>query len=45
MNFDGGKALEAFDKGIELDQEFLNTYCSNSVEGIEKMVEWIKKLD
>ncbi|XP_071789157.1 aspartate/prephenate aminotransferase-like isoform X1 [Asterias amurensis] len=47
VNFDGGAALAAWRKqgcNEELDQQFLEDYCTMAVHGIQAIVDWVKKL-
>lgn len=43
VNFDGGVALEAFNEGVTVDENFLKKYCSDTIEGIQVLVEWTNK--
>ncbi len=45
VDFDGEKALKAaYDKKDEIDEEFLKTYCSNTIVSVDKICDWVKAL-
>lgn len=41
VDFDGTKALEAYDKNNNVDLNFLKENCSKVLEGIDAMIAWI----
>jgi aspartate aminotransferase len=46
VDFDGTKVINAAEKlkkGKEIDEEFLKTYCGNTVKAIELLCDWLKK--
>ena len=48
VNFDGAKALkvtEADYSNRPLDEAFLKEFCSEAMEGIEVLLEWIQVSD
>jgi aspartate aminotransferase len=44
VDFDGGKALEAVERGEKVDMEFFKKYCPNVLEGADAIVSWIEKM-
>lgn len=44
VDFDGGKALEAVERGEKVDMEFFKKYCPNVLEGADAIVSWIEKI-
>ncbi len=46
VDFDGARALAAAEQipaEKQLNNEFLNNYCTNIIEGIDKVCEWVQK--
>jgi aspartate aminotransferase len=45
VDFDGGTAIEAVAKGETVDEAFLRRYCSRTVEGVDRICEWVHDLE
>ncbi|MCY3413210.1 MAG: pyridoxal phosphate-dependent aminotransferase [Candidatus Heimdallarchaeota archaeon] len=43
VNFDGKQAMDAMENE-QLNEQFIEKYCSNTVEGIHKLGEWLENI-
>jgi aspartate aminotransferase len=46
VDFDGTKVINAAEKlkkGKEIDEEFIKTYCANTLKAIDRLCNWLKK--
>ncbi len=46
VDFDGTKIINAVEKlknGKEIDEEFLNTYCGNTIKAVDILCDWLAK--
>lgn len=42
VDFDGGEAAAALDDNAEPDQDFLEAYCTNTVDAMRAMCGWLQ---
>ena len=42
VDFNGKKTLEAAEKGITLDEKFVEKYCPKIFKGIKVLIKWIR---
>ena len=42
VNFDGAKALKAYNEGATVDEGFLKDHCPDAVEGIQVLIKWVQ---